>query len=129
MRTPAIIALSIIGVLGTTGAAMAVNSATLAGSDQGTIGKATDVLVPSSVPADPLAPTSTPTPEPGSTGSDDDGYSGGTDDAGTSPTPSYSDDDGYDDGYDDDSDEYEDDRYEDSDDSIDDEEHESEDDD
>jgi len=123
MRTPAIIALSIIGVLGTTGAAMAVNGATLAASDQGTIGKATDVLVPSSVPTDPLAPTPTPTPVPGSTGYDDNGYSGGSDDAGTSPTPSYSDDDSYDD------DEYEDDQYEDSDDSIDDEEHESEDDD
>ncbi len=124
MKTPAIIALSIIGVLGTTGAAMAVNSATLAASDQGTIGKATDVLVPSSVPTDPLAPTPTPTPAPGSTGYDDNGYSG-SDDAGTSPTPGYSDDDSYDD----DSDEYEDDQYEDSDDSIDDEEHESEDDD
>ncbi len=123
MKTPAIIALSIIGVLGTTGAAMAVNGATLAASDQGTIGKATDVLVPTSVPTDPITPTPTPTPAPASSGDDENGFSGGgSDDTGTSPSPGYSGDDGYDDGY-------EDDQYEDSDDSIDDEEHETEDDD
>ncbi|MFZ2965224.1 MAG: hypothetical protein WA006_11155, partial [Rhodoglobus sp.] len=64
MKTPAIIALSIIGVLGTTGAAMAVNGATLAAFDQGTIGQATDVLVPTSVPTDGVTSTPTPTPTP-----------------------------------------------------------------
>ena len=48
MKTSAIIALSIVGVLGTAGAAMAVNGSTLASFSEGTIGQATDVLVPTS---------------------------------------------------------------------------------
>jgi hypothetical protein len=129
MKTPAIIALSIIGVLGTTGAAMAVNGATLAAINQGTIGQATDVLVP----------TSTPKPSPSSThGSDDDNGlrgDGTVDDDSTSGVPSpspshssddsgdsYDDSDGREDEVDDDSDDSDDDHSDDSD-------HDSEDDD
>ena len=55
MKSPLIVILSIIGVLGTATAAMAVNSDTLGAVDQGTTGHAAQVLVP--------AGTTTPTPE------------------------------------------------------------------
>lgn len=110
MKTPAIIALSIIGVLATTGAAMAVNGATLAAFNQGTIGQATDVLVPTSTPSPTTSSTPSPTPTPGA--DDDNGLrgDGSVDDDGDStggvPSPSQSntsDDDSYDDdSYDDD---------------------------
>lgn len=106
MKTSAIIALSIVGVLGTAGAAMAVNGTTLASFSQGTIGQATDVLVPSSDPTD--EPTGTPSPtathdaaDDNSVGDDDNGLRGdGTvDDDSTSggvsqpsPSPSHSED-------------------------------------
>lgn len=54
MKTPIIIALSIVGVLGTAGAAMAVNAGTLASFTQTHLGNAPTVLDPT--------PTSTPTP-------------------------------------------------------------------
>lgn len=88
MKTPAIIALSIIGVLGTTGAAMAVNGATLAAFTQGTIGQATEVLVPTPSPTlsdddglrgdgtvddDSTSTDVVPTPSPSSTSDDDSG--------------------------------------------------------
>ena len=53
MKTPIIIALSIVGVLGTAGAAMAVNAGTLAGFSQSNLGNA---------PTSLTTPTATPTP-------------------------------------------------------------------
>jgi hypothetical protein len=58
MKTPIIIALSIVSVLGTAGAAMAVNAGTLASFNRTSIGNAPTVLDPT------LAPTSTATPTP-----------------------------------------------------------------
>lgn len=111
MKTPAIIALSIIGVLATTGAAMAVNGATLAAFNKGTIGQATEVLVPTSTPTPSSTPSSTPAPTRAA--DDDNGLRGDgsvdddSDSTGGVPSPSQSntsdDDHGYDDSYDDDS--------------------------
>ncbi len=67
MKTPIIIALSIAGVLGTAGAAMAVNAGTLASFSQTHLGNAPTVLDPTATPTGkPVSddPTSTATPEP-----------------------------------------------------------------
>ncbi len=65
MKSPLIVTLSIIGVLGTATAAMAVNSGTLSAADQGTIGRAAQVLVPAATaaPTPGAIPTSTTTPK------------------------------------------------------------------
>jgi hypothetical protein len=70
MKTPIIIALSIVGVLGTAGAAMAVNAGTLASFSQTHLGNAPTVLDPTATPTGhPTSddPTSTATPEPSET--------------------------------------------------------------
>ena len=70
MKTPIIIALSIVGVLGTAGAAMAVNAGTLASFSQTHLGNAPTVLDPTATPSgQPRSddPTSTATPEPSET--------------------------------------------------------------
>lgn len=71
MKSSVVTALIIVGVLGTSTAAMAMNTDTLSGIDAGTIGKAIEVLVPvvsDAVPVTPGsgAPTSmtSPTPSP-----------------------------------------------------------------
>ena len=46
MKSKAIMALSVLGVLGTAGAAMAVNSDTLTSAPAGLVGQATAVLAP-----------------------------------------------------------------------------------
>lgn len=97
MKTPIIIALSIAGVLGTAGAAMAVNAGTLASFSQTHLGNAPTVLDPTATPTgNPRSddPTSSATPEPSETAepgehsttapkSDDDGN-----EHSTSPSPS-----------------------------------------
>jgi hypothetical protein len=69
MKTPIIIALSIAGVLGTAGAAMAVNAGTLASFSQTHLGNAPTVLDPTATPTGHPSddPTSTATPEPSET--------------------------------------------------------------
>jgi len=70
MKTPIVIALSIVGVLGTAGAAMAVNAGTLASFSQTHLGNAPTVLDPTATPSgEPTSddPTSTATPEPSET--------------------------------------------------------------
>jgi hypothetical protein len=70
MKTPIIIALSIVGVLGTAGAAMAVNAGTLASFTQTHLGNAPTVLdpTPTATPTPTHAPDdSTATPEPSET--------------------------------------------------------------
>jgi len=70
MKTPIVIALSIVGVLGTAGAAMAVNAGTLASFSQTHLGNAPNVLDPTATPSgEPTSddPTSTATPEPSET--------------------------------------------------------------
>lgn len=63
MKTPIILALSIAGVLGTAGAAMAVNAGTLASFQQSHLGNAPTSLT--SVSPQPIDdPTGTATPEP-----------------------------------------------------------------
>jgi len=105
MKTPLVIALSIVGVLGTAGAAMAVNAGTLASFQQSNLGNAPTTLVdPTSTPT----PSITHTPEPSETAEpgDDNGteHSGtsGNDDAtehnSPSPSPTHHDDGGSDDG-------------------------------
>lgn len=65
MKTPIIIALSIAGVLGTAGAAMAVNAGTLAGFPQSNLGNApTSLTTATAEPGDDPTGTATPTPEP-----------------------------------------------------------------
>ncbi|MBW4033472.1 MAG: hypothetical protein HIU88_12565 [Acidobacteria bacterium] len=67
MKTPIIIALSIVGVLGTAGVAMAANAGTLASFNQTHIGDAPTVLTPTvthEATAAPQADTSSATPEP-----------------------------------------------------------------
>ena len=88
MKTSAIIALSIVGVLGTAGGAMAVNGTTLASFNQGTIGQATDVLVPTPEPTDDANDDSSDvngdqTSEPSESETDDD--SGTVDDSVDAP--------------------------------------------
>lgn len=77
MKTPFIVIASIVGVLATAGAAMAVNAGTLAGADSGNIGNAPSVLVdsPSPVPSGTATTSPTPTPTPSVSGEpgDDDG--------------------------------------------------------
>ena len=51
MKTPIVIALSIVGVLGTAGAAMAVNAGTLASFSQTHLGNAPTVLDPTATPS------------------------------------------------------------------------------
>ena len=66
MKSQLVTALSIVGVLGTATAAMAVNTDVLANVDQVTTGTATDTLLPdptgSNAPASLDAPTATPAP-------------------------------------------------------------------
>ena len=81
MKTPIIIALSIIGVLGTAGGAMAVNAGTLAGVQQSNLGNAPTSLTPSDSPTPSDDRTEHATPEPG-------------DDNGVHATPEPGDDDG-----------------------------------
>jgi len=95
MKTPIIIALSIVGVLGTAGAAMAVNAGTLASFTQTHLGNAPTVLNPTPSPTRlHISDDSTATPEPSETAepgehsstaprSDDDGT-----EHSTSPSPS-----------------------------------------
>ena len=67
MKTPIIIALSIVGVLGTAGVAMAANAGTLASFNQTHIGDAPTVLTPTvthEATAAPQADLSSATPEP-----------------------------------------------------------------
>jgi len=104
MKTPLVIALSIVGVLGTAGAAMAVNAGTLASFQQSNLGNAPTTLIdPTSTPT----PSITHTPEPSETAEPDDNgteHNGttGSDDAtehnSPSPSPTYHDDGGSDDG-------------------------------
>jgi hypothetical protein len=87
MKTPIIIALSIVGVLGTAGTAMAVNAGTLASFSQTHLGNAPTVLDPTATPTDEPGsddPTSTASPEPSETAEpgDDSGEHS------TSPSPS-----------------------------------------
>ena len=68
MKSSVVTALIIVGVLGTSTAAMAMNADTLSGIDAGTIGKAIEVLVPvvsDTVPVTPNsgAPSSTTNPK------------------------------------------------------------------
>ena len=70
MKTPIIIALSLVGVLGTAGAAMAVNAGTLAGFSQSNLGNApTSLTTPTGTPSATPTPsddaTENATPEPG----------------------------------------------------------------
>jgi hypothetical protein len=64
MKSPLIVILSIIGILGTATAAMAVNSGTLGAVDQGTIGRAAQVLVPVGTATPTPEATSAPSPTP-----------------------------------------------------------------
>ena len=72
MKSQLVTALSIVGVLGTATAAMAVNTDVLANVDQVTTGTATDTLLPdptgSNAPAALDAPTATPAPSTDSSG-------------------------------------------------------------
>ncbi|MBA8829360.1 hypothetical protein [Alpinimonas psychrophila] len=58
MKSSVVTALIIVGVLGTSTAAMAMNTDTLSGIDAGTIGKAIEVLVPVVSDTVPLTPNS-----------------------------------------------------------------------
>ena len=60
MKSSAVIALSIVGVLATAGAAAAVNGTTLASFGQSTIGQATEVSVPTFDPTGTATPTADP---------------------------------------------------------------------
>lgn len=62
MKSSLITALTIVGVLGTAAAAMAVNADTLSGANQGTIGNAVEVLVPVVSENELTTPFSSPTP-------------------------------------------------------------------
>ena len=70
MASQVVAILSVFGVLGTAGVAMAVNSDTLAGATDAALGNATSVLVPSgtedpaSTEADSPAPAPAPAPVP-----------------------------------------------------------------
>jgi len=95
MKTPLVIALSIVGVLGTAGAAMAVNAGTLASFQQSNLGNAPTTLID---------PTSSPSPsltaEPGDdNGTDDNGTDDATDHSSPSPEATHHDDDGTDDSH------------------------------
>jgi hypothetical protein len=63
MKSQLITVLSIIGVLGTAGTAVAVNSNAFSAVDQGSLGGATEVLTPASSDT-LLEPSSTPTASP-----------------------------------------------------------------
>ncbi|MEO8262376.1 MAG: hypothetical protein ABI566_07380 [Pseudolysinimonas sp.] len=113
MKTPMIIVASVLGVLATAGAAMAVNAATLSAVNPGDIGNAPSVLVGTPTPGitDPATPTPTPTPSvsggsddgPGhDVGDDHGGLNSGSDDD-SSGDDSGSDDSGSDDSGSDDS--------------------------
>jgi len=71
MASQVVAILSVFGVLGTAGVAMAVNSDTLAGATDAALGNATSVLVPSgtedpaSTESDSPAPAPAPVPAPG----------------------------------------------------------------
>jgi len=68
MKTPIIIALSIVGVLGTAGAAMAVNAGTLASFTRTHLGNAPTVLNPTPSPTRlHISDDATATPEPSET--------------------------------------------------------------
>lgn len=64
MASNVVAVLSVVGVLGTAGAAMAVNADTLAGAPDSALGNATSVLVPSgeSAPDDEANSSEAPTP-------------------------------------------------------------------
>ena len=105
MKTPIVIALSIVGVLGTAGAAVAVNAGTLASFNQTHLGNVPTVLDPTPSPtrtSDDVTPEPTESPEPGEHSStaprsgDDDGTEHST---APSPNPTHheSDDSGGDD--------------------------------
>lgn len=103
MKTPIVIALSIVGVLGTAGAAMAVNAGTLAGFNQTHLGNVPTVLDPTPSPtrtSDDVTPEPTESAEPGEHSSPEPGDdNGGEHSTAPSPEPSHheSDDSGSDD--------------------------------
>ncbi len=83
MKSQAIIVLSVLGVFGTAGAAMAVNSGTLASVTQGVTGQGTEVLVPSNTPV-PSTPSKLS--DDTSTDANDDSTDAPV---GVTPTPSH----------------------------------------
>ncbi|MEB0001020.1 hypothetical protein QN367_18290 [Cryobacterium sp. RTS3] len=95
MKSQAITILSIVGVLGTGVAAMAVNSDVLSSSVQAPIGQSSEALLvtPSADPATPVQPDpaatgiAVPTDLPAAGGSDDTGAVSGSDDGSTQPSP------------------------------------------
>ncbi|MTA81524.1 MAG: hypothetical protein F2547_02985, partial [Actinobacteria bacterium] len=64
MASQAVAILSVFGVLGTAGAAMAVNSDTLAGATDAALGNATSVLVPSGTEDPASTEAGSPAPAP-----------------------------------------------------------------
>ena len=88
MKSSWITALTIVGVLGTSTAALAINADTLSGIERGTIGNAIEVLVPVVSADDDSEPVISTTPVPSSPPSVPDS-SGGQDGSsqGTSPAP------------------------------------------
>ena len=90
MKTPIIIALSIVGVLGTAGAAMAVNAGTLASVQQSNLGNAPTSLTPSGSPTPSDDRTEHATPEPGEHATPEPGDDNGVHPGTTSPSPSAS---------------------------------------